>query len=66
MAEERNKPKTGRAFHTVAHIAERWDCSQKHVRRMIEKGDLVAHRFSNLLRVGDDDLLRCERMNRMD
>ena len=66
MTEERNKSKTGRAFHTVPHIAERWDCSEKHVRREIKKGNLVAHRFGKLVRVGDDDLRRCERMNRMD
>ncbi len=66
MAEERNKPKTERAFHTVRDIAERWVTSEKHVRRMIDKGDLVAHKFRKLVRVGDEDLLRCERMNRMD
>jgi len=66
MTEERNKSKTKRAFHTVPYIAERWDCSEKHVRRVIKKGDLVAHKFGNLLRVSNDDLLRCERMNRMD
>ena len=53
-------------FHTVAQVARRWDCSQKHVRRLIEKGDLVAHKFGNLQRVSDDDLRRYERMNRMD
>ena len=30
------------------------------------KGDLVAHEFGKLQRVSDDDLWRCERMNRMD
>ena len=65
MAEDRKNVGTGRAFHTVPQIADRWKCSQKHVRRLIKKGDLVAHKFGNLQRVSDDDLRRCERMNRM-
>ncbi len=64
MTEERNEPEPELEFYTVSGIAQRWDCSEKHVRREIKKGNLVGHRFGKLVRVGDADLLRYERQNR--
>lgn len=51
-------------FHTVAQVAERWQCSAKTVRRLIERGDLVAHRFGSQIRVSAADLTAYERVNR--
>lgn len=58
-----NKPDT-RPFYTIKQIAKRWQCSEKTVRRMIERGDLVAHRLGSQLRISADDLVACERINR--
>jgi excisionase family DNA binding protein len=52
------------AFFTIAEIANRWRCSEKKIRRMVDKGDLVVHRFGALLRVSARDLLTYERVNR--
>ncbi len=65
MTADRKKPDPEPAFHSVADLAKRWDCSEKHVRRLIERKELVAHRFGNIIRVSADDRRRCERMNRM-
>ncbi len=65
MTADRKKPDSGPAFYTVAGVANRWECSEKHVRRLIQRKELVAHRFGNALRIGADDLDRYERMNRM-
>ncbi len=53
------------AFFTIAEIADRWRCSEKKVRRLVAKDDLVAHRFGALLRVSALDLRTYERINRI-
>ena len=53
------------AFFTIAEIANRWRCSEKNVRRLVAKGDLIAHRFGALLRVSAQDLRTYERVNRV-
>ena len=55
---------TDEAFFTISEIAKRWQCSEKKVRRMVAKRELVAHRFGALLRVSAGDLLTFERVNR--
>jgi excisionase family DNA binding protein len=52
-------------FFTIAEIANRWRCSEKKVRRLVAKRDLVAHRFGALVRVSAQDLRTYERVNRM-
>lgn len=54
------------AFFTIAQIAERWQCSDKKVRRMIDRGDLPAHKFGGLWRISAADLSDYERRNRVD
>ncbi len=56
----------GIRYWTVAEIADRWQCSTRHVRRAIASGQLIAHRFGRLVRVSDAHLKACERMNRAD
>jgi excisionase family DNA binding protein len=46
--------------HTVADLAERWQVSERTVRRLIENGKLRAMRIGNQLRVADDALRRFE------
>lgn len=45
-------------LHDVEDVARILKCSNKTVRRLIERGDLPAHRFGRLLRVSPDDLRR--------
>jgi excisionase family DNA binding protein len=52
------------AFFTIAELANRWRCSEKKVRRMVDRGELVVHRFGRLLRVSARDLFTYERVNR--
>jgi excisionase family DNA binding protein len=45
-------PLSGRkAFYTVAELAVRWSLSQRHIRRLIEQGDIIAHRIGRAVRV---------------
>ncbi len=64
MAEPASGKTQNRPFHTVAQVAERWQCSEKTVRRLIERGELVAHRLSSQIRISDTDLSAYERVNR--
>ncbi len=43
-------------FHTIREVADLLQVSQKTVRRWIEAGDLVAHRFGHQLRISESDL----------
>jgi excisionase family DNA binding protein len=51
-------------FLTVPQVAERWQVSEKKVRRLISSGDLIAHRFGVQIRVSEADLIGYERINR--
>jgi len=53
-------------YWTVAEIADRWQCSERHVRRVIASGQLTVHKFGHLVRVSDADLRTYERINRAD
>lgn len=64
MSDAKSGKTKPRPFHTVRQIAERWQCSEKTVRRAITRGDLVAHNLGGLQRVSDADLTACERANR--
>ncbi|MFT4026593.1 MAG: helix-turn-helix domain-containing protein [Novosphingobium sp.] len=44
-------------FYTVAGLAARWGMSQRHIRRLIEGGDLRAHRFGKAVRISLADVL---------
>jgi excisionase family DNA binding protein len=49
---------------TVADVAERLQFSEKHVRRLIEAGEIPAVRIGRLVRVSEDDLTLFIRRNR--
>jgi len=44
------------SFNAVDHVAERLDVSTRTVRRWIERGDLIAHRFGAVIRIAESDL----------
>jgi len=49
---------------TLEQVSERLQVSVKTVRRWIDAGDLVTHRFGRGLRVSEDDLQVFIRMRR--
>ena len=64
-----NQVKTDRSrtkYDTVKDVAERWHTCERTVRREIQAGRLVAHRFGRSVRISEDDLLIYERLNRKD
>ncbi len=66
MSEKPAQPDHDRPFGTVAQTAEHWQCSEKKVRRLIKKGELIAHRFGNQLRIAHADRRSYERLHRED
>ena len=66
MPEKPAQPDHDRPYWTVEQIAERWQCSEKKVRRLIKKGELIAHRFGGQLRIAEADLRSYERLHRED
>jgi excisionase family DNA binding protein len=54
-----------REFWTVKQVAERHLTSEKKVRREIDSGHLVAHRFGGQIRIRTADLVAYERVRRM-
>ena len=55
---------TAAHFHTIREIAELLQVSQKTVRRWIDQGDLVAHRFGRQLRISRADFEAFVRLRR--
>lgn len=50
---------TGIPF-TVPRLAQRWECSEGLIRKMIEKGELRSFRLGVLIRVPADEVERIE------
>ncbi len=65
VARVEHEPNDHKDFFTVRQIADRWDCSEKKVRRVIGSGELVVHRFGDLIRVSHQDLMTYERIKRL-
>ena len=57
-------PKPPKAYFTVAEIAKRWRSSERTVRRLIKRGDLIVHRFGTAVRISSEDLESCEKRHR--
>jgi excisionase family DNA binding protein len=51
-----SSPELGERVLSVAEVAKRLGVAEKTVRRKIDKGELPAVRFGNLVRVGERDL----------
>ena len=43
-------------FCTIANVAESLNVSTRTVRRWIDGGELIAHRFNGVLRISDADV----------
>jgi excisionase family DNA binding protein len=46
------------ALLTIALVADRLAVSPRHVRRLIERAELPAHRIGSAVRISEDDLAR--------
>lgn len=47
--------------YTPATLSKRWQCSERHVRNMIEHGELPAFRLGGkLMRIRGDEVLKIE------
>lgn len=55
-----SRPSRAREFFTAADLADRWSVSERHVRRMIDAGELVAHKFGRAVRISYANVLRYE------
>ena len=51
-------------FFTIAQVAERWKCSDKTVRRLISREELVANRIRAQIRISLNDLRTYEKLHR--
>ena len=44
-------------FFAVRELALRWGVSQRHIRRLIDEGELIIHRFGKAVRVSYANVL---------
>ena len=51
-------------FFSLSDVADRFDVSVRTVRRWVDAGELVAHRFGRQLRVSPEDLKTFEKLRR--
>ncbi len=51
-------------FSTIAQLATRYLTSERQVRRWIEAGDLVVHRFGSMVRIHNKDRDAFEKVRR--
>lgn len=59
------RPPGDRPYYTLAQVADRWQTSIKTIRRIIKRGDLVAHKIGGQYRISHADLIAAERINRL-
>ena len=53
-----DSPRPSPALLTIDDVADQLAASTRHVRRLIARGELPAHRIGRLVRVSPDDLAR--------
>lgn len=59
-----DKRKATLEFSTVEQIADRYQTSERQVRRWIKAGDLVAYRFGRMVRIHRNDRDTFEKLRR--
>ena len=65
MSTSSQQPAPGaKHFFTLADVADRYDVNIRTVRRWVDAGELVAHRFGRQLRVSATDLAVFEKLRR--
>jgi len=50
--------------YTTKSLAEHWECSDRHVRNMIQRGELHCFKLGHLVRIEQEEARRVERLNR--
>ncbi len=60
----KNPTAASKRFFTLAGIANRYDVSVRTVRRWVDAGELIPHRFGRQLRVSSEDLKTFEKLRR--
>ena len=50
------RPERGPALLTIAQVADHLGASTRHVRRLVDRGQLPVHRLGRLVRISEDDL----------
>ena len=55
---------TSKPFFSITDVAAHLDVNPRTIRRWVDKGDLVAHRFGRLVRISRGDAITYERINR--
>ncbi len=58
------KPDQPSEFSTIKQIAGRYQTNERQVRRWIEAGDLVVHRFGRMVRIHHKDRDTFEKVHR--
>ena len=53
-----------RPFYSLGKLAERYEVSERTVRRWVDAGELVTHRFGHQLRVSAADRAAFEKLRR--
>jgi excisionase family DNA binding protein len=51
-------------FLTILQLSVRWQLSQRQIKREIERGTLIAHRFGRSVRIAKEDILLYEATRR--
>lgn len=52
---------TERRAYTPRTLAERWECSERHIYNLVREGKLRSFRAGTLIRFNPDDVLEYER-----
>jgi excisionase family DNA binding protein len=47
--------------YTPDSLAERWECSERHIRALVKKGELTCFRVGKLIRISVSEVERYER-----
>ncbi|MFP6772725.1 MAG: helix-turn-helix domain-containing protein [Alphaproteobacteria bacterium] len=47
--------------YTPDSLAERWECSERHIRALVKKGELTCFRIGKLIRISVSEVERYER-----
>jgi len=55
------EPDRTQKFFRIKEVAERWSMSEATIRRMIDRGELVATRFGTSVRISIEELRRHEK-----
>ncbi len=65
MSTRSQDPSPGpKQFYSLPEVANRYDVSIRTIRRWVDAGELISHRFGRQLRVSAEDLKTFEKLRR--